>query len=121
MHSYLTEIIPKTWLHERSRRCIQRLSSTTIEHIMNNRRSIYRFRYCACTWLRTLFAHQGFFCLILFIRYRGFRISHTHHLLGYPICFLLIDISWLVDLEFRLEHWWARGVNRYAAKIVAKV
>ncbi|HAE82199.1 MAG TPA: hypothetical protein DCK85_02320 [Ktedonobacter sp.] len=28
-----------------------------------------------------------------------------HHLLGYLIRFLLIDIPWLVHCEFRLEHW----------------
>src|SRR5260370_29823675 len=105
MQPDLTKIMPKTWLHDRSCRCVERLSSTTVEHSLYNGRNLGRLSCCMCSWLAGLFAHQGVFCLIHFIRYREFSIRHTHHLLGYLICFLLVNISWLVDLEFRLKHW----------------
>ena len=40
---------------------------------------------------------------MLILRRRGFGVSHTYHLLGYLIRFLLIDIPWLVYLQFRLQ------------------
>src|SRR5260370_28813595 len=62
-----TEIMPEAWLHERSRGCIERLPSTTVEHSMNDKGNAGDISSCICLWLAALFEHKGGFCLILII------------------------------------------------------
>src|SRR5262245_61518037 len=112
MHAHAGEVVTEAWLHEGTSRQIEALAGRAQYFVDDGRcynlSRVVRldvFRLKALLFLKRLLRPA------FGVRSTGdtstldLWLRHPHHLLGDVVCFLLILVSWLVELELPLKHW----------------